>query len=555
MGTRRGRVVTALSYLLLALCLWLPYNPDAGLFVETEFTVASEAPGGEWTGFLSPEITMRPFTAFFYHCGYLLSVALGLKGSYIGYQIVYLLLVWLRAWLTYLAVSLFAGEASKLSYLCGAFTILHAADRLYLWIGQLNQIGFIVWSLAAVYLLMLGARAVRWRDTVLLVGMACAAQTASLASYEAQLPLLVIAPLLLRWLPGTRIGTRPVILAAWYTVIAVYLRWTAVAYLRGMVGYQVQSMSGDLSIKRLLENWMELTAMLIGFWKWSWNEGVASSSGIAITSVLAAAILLARLRHGEFKGEADWRFAGRAGATGLLLAVMSLPVFLLLADAGRHWRVLMLGGVGGAMVLASVAVGLGSCCGSLGKWLQPIWIVLVTAAGAGAAINQTAGFYNGWERHRVAVRGMLKAVPDLASGSVLILVNVPEENEPYGYGNYWFAQTVRLAYPGKTVAGVYVYQNGKTPADVQLSQKDGVWIWQERDPISMLASAPVSRSVIVEYRSQEAFTVGQEIPTLFQPSGEARNSYHPERVTGAQVGEVAERRYPEERSWRLYAVR
>ncbi|MBM3811844.1 MAG: hypothetical protein FJW20_09440 [Acidimicrobiia bacterium] len=73
---RNRHFVAAGCYLVLALLMWLPYNPQGGFPFENEFAYDSEWATPWWKGFLTPSINMRPFTGVFYHLGYLISAGL-----------------------------------------------------------------------------------------------------------------------------------------------------------------------------------------------------------------------------------------------------------------------------------------------------------------------------------------------------------------------------------------------------------------------------------------------------------------------------------------------
>jgi hypothetical protein len=92
---------------------------------------------------------LRQFTSVFYHLSYLLGLAVGAEGSFVPSQLVYGAL-WLgRSVLTWLIVRALLPDKPALAIFAGLIVSLHAADAALNWVGQLNQFGFIFWTVLA----------------------------------------------------------------------------------------------------------------------------------------------------------------------------------------------------------------------------------------------------------------------------------------------------------------------------------------------------------------------------------------------------------------------
>src|SRR5437879_1055013 len=75
---------------------------------------------------------------------------------------------------------------------------------------------------------------------------------------------------------------------------------------------------------------------------------------------------------------------------------------------------------------------------------------------------QKGGFHRWiWERHRTAILQILRIAPSVKPGTVIVLANVPKDNDPFGH-TMWLDLAIRLSYPRVPVDGVYFY------ADAQL---------------------------------------------------------------------------------------
>src|SRR5262249_19079228 len=89
-----------MTFLSLVLLMWLPYTMRSGFNSETAFPYMSET-SSFWGGFLYRVDPLRIFTNFFYHIAYILSEVMGVRGSFMPYQIVHAVLWFARGFLTF----------------------------------------------------------------------------------------------------------------------------------------------------------------------------------------------------------------------------------------------------------------------------------------------------------------------------------------------------------------------------------------------------------------------------------------------------------------------
>lgn len=142
--------VTLAVYCVVIAAMWSWYGLGSGLGYETGLVWPSDT-GSNLEGFIYRGNALRPFTSVFYHLAYLLAKVFRVNGSFVSYQLVYAALWVGRGFLVFLIVRRLVGGALIFSYTAGTLTLFHASDGSLNWVGQLNQFGFIFWTLLSVY--------------------------------------------------------------------------------------------------------------------------------------------------------------------------------------------------------------------------------------------------------------------------------------------------------------------------------------------------------------------------------------------------------------------
>jgi hypothetical protein len=510
----------AAVYACLVLIMWGAYNPHSGMSYETGFSYTSET-GSAWSGFFYSD-PVRIHTNTFYHLSYLIGEALGIRGSYVPFQVVYALLWWARGLLVFGILRWFFPASLPLCYAAGALVVIQASDGALQWVGQLNQFGFMFWMLLAMYYLLRAWQSSVTAMAAALTIAACFFEYMSLWSYESQLLLILLFPVF----PALARGNwrkLPLVLA-WYSVPAVYLGITVLKYLYSAgQSYQEGVMRKTWTAGAILGDWAFNVAASLEFWNWA-RGGWRSSPGVAYLLAGMAALVFA----------AWWRVAvaGSGGtspesapmlakascwrvllAAGLVILFLSFPVYLLLSSARGLWRTQLLAGIGSGLVMTAVLGLLGTA------FRSPRWRTTIMLAGGSAIVFcgtlsavQKGGFHLWiWERYRTAMTELLRAVPGVQPDTIVVMTGVPRDDDPFG-DNYWFDIAVRLAYPGVRVAGIYLYPDGTPGPGNNWIVEGPSWQWDGKGFARLFQSTPAGRTVVVEYRSSGAAKLGDSLP-------------------------------------------
>ena len=196
----------------------------------------------------------------------------------------------------------------------------------------------------------------------------------SLWSYEAQLPTVLVLPLLLFALHERTVARRLVIAATWYLVAAVYIGQSVVRYLgQTNTAYQQGVLKkGGLHLADVMSDWWFNISQSGQFFTWAKNLPDASvlSPGCpvvwgrgalwlliasAIAAVLFAAWRLGRATSSVASVSPSTRRLVVLLGWGLALLALSFPVFLLLDSARGLWRTQFIAGLGYGLSLAALA--------------------------------------------------------------------------------------------------------------------------------------------------------------------------------------------------------
>lgn len=559
MSTGRSWIVVTLSYLAIVLALWLPFDLHSGLPYETGLVYTSEI-STWWNGFLNGSDHLRIYTSIFYQAAYLMGELSGFAGSFVPYQIVYAVLWWARGFLFFLIGRRLLPGRDMFWYVVGALLLVHSSDEAVGWVGQLNQFGFMFWLLAAFYMLLVAFEQTgRLRILLYLVTVAVF-EHLSLWSYEGQIAVACIAPLLL--LGQQRFRRRWFFLAGvWYVVPVIYIAVAMARYARsGGYTYEQSVLRKTWSAGVILSDWLFNISASLRFWTWPGAQPAkvpASALGLAATlavaSFLAGMALLVRLRREKDSG---WIPARRtlwaALFAGLALLVSSFPVYVMLESARSLWRTQILSGFGAALALGA-AIGL---CASYARktWLQvgtiAVLAALVTGYGSYGALKKGAFHRAVWERHRTMMAQVLGVAPRLEPGTLVILTGVPKDKsrDPFLGDNMWFDMALRLAYPGTRVAGVYFFEDGQAAPGANLKITPS-GEWSVRGGFYQAAGS-VSAILVLACNAQGSVLFAQTLPGFLGVDKAEERLYNPRaRIENGSPSPRAVRRYIASGSW------
>ena len=480
----RSTIVLVGGYTLVVVGLWGIFGVSNGFNGETKLIYSSDITSGLGGFFYSDPL--RKFTSVFYHLAYVLGVAVGERGSFVPYQLVYGALWVLRSVLTYLIVQRLVPGRPALAILAGLFAALHAADSALNWIGQLNQFGFIFLMLLSFFLLLVAMDSRRTTTAILWATASAFAGYMSLWSYESPLPVMLVFPF------AAALLRRDVALSRLFYASGIYLIPVAAFIGENVQRYLVSSGHGGLSYQASVirqgfslgavvsELWLHL-ANSLGFWKWPEAYfSVDRSWGyvLALLPVLAAILLLVPTAiHWESRSTRPFRVDLRLLVFACLsfgLLVASYLVILLLNGNDLFWRTEFLPS------FAAACLG-GTALYALLNRLQTTAQRTVLATGvttcvgvfsALAGVNSGMAFHEIWEPHRVVMSSIIANAPSVTDGTLFVIRNVDPENDPFG-DNMWFDFALRLAYPDKLVAGTYFFRDDSPARHANIDIKNG----------------------------------------------------------------------------------
>lgn len=555
-GEGRATVLVAFAYalLVLAMCGIFVFN---GMPYETSFPYMSETSSPAWRGFFYWDDSLRIHTNTFYHLSYLLAELFRVPGSFVPYQIVYAMLWWARGFLVFLILKRILSASWLFCYAIGALVIVHASDRALLWVGQLNQFGFIFWMLLACYVFVVDLRVAGTVRTVFYVLLAGLFEYMSLWSYESQLFIVLALPVLALLSEKSFTNRRRMIAAAWYVVPIVYIFLSASRYLHSSERtYQASVLRTNWSMQSLISDlffnvWASLSV-------WSWNGIISDvptwqlallATLAALTFILAGGLLRIRYWPGEqdrVPSIPEASVALRVLFAGMLLLFLSFPVYLLLESARSLWRTQILSGLGAAMVLGAC---ISLLAGRMRKEQSKRFVFFgLTAAivffGTYCAIRRGGAHRAFWLVHKQAMEEVIRAAPRVKPGTLFVLVNIPQKKDPF-WVSQWFDVALRLAYPGTPVAGTYFFDDQTPAPGANLILESSQWHWNHSFYLQPLVeTAGISQTIVVEYHADGSGRVLPTLPPYLCHGACDVSLYHPEeRIVGMQPSPLAIRRY------------
>lgn len=480
---KKQTFVITLGVMLIVLGLWGFYGPWNGFNGETGLIVPSDiSPGFDGFFYVDP---LRKFTSIFYHLSYLLSLWVDIPGSFIPYQIVYAILWAARGVLTFFLVKELVPNRPALAIFSALFSTMYVGDGSINWIGQLNQMGMVFWTLLSMVFFVYAQTS---RSNT--VGFILAATSAffcylALWSYESPLPVLVVFPASVAVIDQPRRGRRFALITFIFLLpIVWFLILNATRYLSilGAATYQASVIRTEWSIRAMGTDLYHHTFNAFKFWDWPHVGMLKAPPGSYLIAAIPFCAGLVAMVSVAFSAERrenrktefiDSRFL-RFVAMFFCLLVAAYLVPILLVDNLSHWRTEYLPSFAVGSLLASFVYAL------VGKKKVTFWIkipgvlliVLVSFYSIQCGVNSGLYFHNLWERHRVVIASILRDAPSVDEGTLIILRNVDITNDPFGH-NMWFDMALRAAYPGTTIAGVYFHQDGQPAPGSSITFAEG----------------------------------------------------------------------------------
>jgi hypothetical protein len=359
----------------------------------------------------------------------------------------------------------------------------------------------------------------------------------SLWSYESQLLLILAAPLTLLLAKRRDARPRATVIAAWYFVPAVYLLvsgWLYFTHAAG--GYQAGVLRQDWSAAAIANDlWFNMTVSL-EYWTWQnnvpwsldpkWLIGLGLLGAAVYLAGWAAVLAICQSRENiTTLSPRQWLVMLLAGVTTL---VLSFPAYLLLDSAATLWRTQFLSGIGSALTWAALA---GLAASVLpGRWPRACSFLvagaLFTGHGVASAVRLAGVHDQIWSRHRQAFETLLTVAPRLPERTVVVAVNVPKANDPFGH-NMWFNFALKLAYPGSRVSGVYFYDDGTPATGNHLRLESTDWVWDGTLASPGYERQGVEKTLALSYESVSRAQVLENLPAILSPEQVAQSRYAP----------------------------
>ncbi len=523
-------------FFFIVLVLWAPFGLKSGMPYETTFVYLSET-RSLIRGFFRAD-WLRVHLSFFYHLSYLLAKLLGMDGRFLTYKIVYALLWWGRGILVFLILHKLIPQHPLFNYLIGTLVIVHASDHALNWVGQMHQFGMIFWTVLSFYMLVCSLKEQPGVSPTY-VGLSVFFAFMSLWSYESQLLIIFFVPAVLTIFFFGISKRNLAILGTYYVIPATYVCLNILRYsIPHGATYQESVLRKDFEIYPIVSDLFFNIGHSISFWDWMAEVPVPvnfSHSDSTLFSVTAVILFVfgALVMKLSLKCSTDKPFPGtkellRLLGLGLTFLIMSFPVYLLLDSARMLWRTQFLSGIGAALVMGTV---IGLLAVPLSKNILRFMVLFIFGAtvsffGASAAFKAGAFHYQIWERHRHVMAQVLQVAPNLKPDTVIVLVNVPKEADPFG-DNMWFDVALRLAYPGTPVSGIYFYEDGTASPGNNLALRSGVWKFTHKGFPPLLKESHFSGTVVIEYGKNGKPRVLDHVPVFLGAEEGVLKTYNP----------------------------
>lgn len=546
----RNVIVVATIYTIVILALWASYNIGSGLPYETTFPYYSENTSW-WKGFIFPSDPLRPNTSTFYHLSFLLGELTGVPGSFVTYQIVYACLWFFRGFLFFLILRRFFGPDSLIPFVSGAFVLVHSADGSINWVGQMNQYGYIFWMLLATYYLIDGYEETDHKWMYIKLSIVAFSLFMSQWSYESHLIILLTIPIFLLFLHTKDKKKFRIFVGTWWIIEGLYLYQTFGKYSSPAYrAYQKTVVQESISVAKMMSDWIFNISASVCFWRWS--EAPQAEYAIPMGIISGVVLLLGILivcRHTSdvgsllelMKSKPIWIGWG----IGLYLLVFSFPVYLLLDSSRSLWRTQILSGLGFGLLFATSSELIAKLFRS--NWQQKIVFCVIVSVvgffGTEAAVRSGAYHRSIWEKHRSAIAHILEAVPKTKPGTILVLLNVPKDSDPFGH-NMWFDVAIRLAYPRQKIVGIYFLDDGSPSDGCNMNYSSALWTWNKAGFPKLLDKISIRETIFLNFKTDGPAEVYERVPAKFFTSDALSEFYKPrERILDGPADERAQRRY------------
>ena len=527
----RSILVTLLVYWVLVMGMWGIFAFDRGLPFETSFPVACQKGVHDCLVYGD---TLRPYNSLFLGLGHLLGKG---NGSYATYQLLYGFL-WLGRGVVTFFIFLRLWSAYPLfGFLAGALVIVHASDGALNWIGQLHQFGFIFCLGLSTYLLLESWLAHKLSLAIFFLIAALIPLYICLWTYESPYFLILSVPVILFALRPQISRRFLATTAVWYVIPGIYGYLQFEKYLIARAGnYQTSVLRPDMNVAAILHDWLLHIQQSLQFWRWATT---LSPYGIAVLAPAIAGLCVVAFMIGAHLLSPTGLLGAKTPPTahllasfgiGLMILILSFPVYLLLAGNSMFWRTQMLSGFGSAIVLSSGIL-------LLTKVMpKPKYRAVLAVALCSVIIfnGVRAGvFFQGfheyrWQIHRSVMAQISHLTPNVESPTLILLTNLPKayERDPFG-ATLWFDFPIQLLYPDKDVVGYFIDENRSHPVDNPWKFTAEGMSWQKKGMTQKIDQVSYSQIIALRYEPDDTISLLEEFPDDLLPERFDTSMYAP----------------------------
>lgn len=523
--------VAAVTYWVIVVGVWGIFALSRGLNYETIFPLNCQI--GIYECLIYGD-NLRPYNSLFLGAAHIFGLR---NGSYISYQLLYGLLWWARGLFVFLIVRQLVPLYPLTAFILGALSLVHTADGATNWVGQIHQLGFLLFLAIATYCLLKSWTIKQHYLSFLFLALALIALHITLWTYESQYFIILVVPVFL-WFLRPKFNFRLLNFSlAWYALPTVYGYLQLQRYvLDKSATYQSSIARSDFSAIALLKDLFSHLNHTLTFWQWGMATPGYELAPIAplvgwlcAISFLVGACLLSPLGIRGLQLPTTKSLVLTL-FVGVVILLLSFPIYLLLAGNTNFWRTQMLAVFGFATVAGAVLL-------LLAKLLVPKSYQALVAVGLCAAIifcGVRAGVifqgFHGyrWQIHQHLMAQVLQIAPGIKNHTLILLVGLPKEydDDPFG-ASMWFDAPVRLLYPHNQVVGHFIYVDGTQPTDNRWTfTDDGIKQTQPGYP-KAFDRATYGQILALRYEPGGKLAIAETLPKSLLPEGASTAQYAP----------------------------
>jgi hypothetical protein len=526
--TGRRTLVVLAGLAALTVALWLPFGWNVAPLLDS-WSLLLWVDSGARPFFVPDVAPTRPLT----YIPWIVSLLLT-PDSFVGHNLLFAaILVGTGAAMYAVMRRVLPGQPIA-AWLAAALIIVFPADHGLFYLDAINIRAALLLLLAAVYaLLEYWRRPALWR----LLGM-LAIQAWGVLMYEAGIPLLLLAPLLLLWLDG-RLSRRWVALTAVWSIIPLaWFLYFIATLLTGEAAYQRSLFSSEGAAANLIGGLLFMVRQNL----WTGFALGAQHLIDTLTGTLSPLFLgVAALVGGGVGALGLWLHRREPGSPlpprravllilgGLLAMLAGFVVYIPTQDfANMHyiWRLFYFTSIGGVMVLLGLLL--------LLPW-RTVFIgaaALLVGLAALRGLEQHSGHVERGEDQKRLAASVVAQAPAVADGTLLLVLDESTEGEMRAFIlNYGFEHALSFTYGHRRTFGRICFGARRRPEEFCRFEDGqvvvpGIWGGEEAFLIEQV--------VAFQYDEHHGMALADTIPERYLAGADA-SAYHPRALIDADA--------------------